>query len=185
MKSPRSLVILAVSLLVLAGCGDVKQSLGLGRSTPDEFAVVDRPPLSMPPDFGLRPPRPGAPRPQEVDMSQRANDVLFAGADKKADALANRSEQSAAEKALLAQSGADKAPSDIRSVINQESAEKVGVSEHLVQELLWWKKDQPQGTTVDAAAEAARIKEAKDKGEPINKGATPVIEKDKGGFLGL
>src|SRR6202012_3226120 len=94
-------------------------------------------------------------------------------------------EPSGAEKALLEQSGADKAPSDIRDTINRESSEKVGVSDHLVNDLLWWKKDEPQGTTVNAPAEAERIKEAKDKGEPLNQSATPVIEEQKSGWLGL
>ncbi len=155
----------------------------MGRNAPDEFAVVERPPLSMPPDFSLRPPRPGAPRPQEVDTSQRANETLFGGGI--SPGVSTGDEPSDAEKVLLTQTGADKADPGIRAEIERESSEKVGVSEHLVQDLLWWKKDEPPGTTVDAAAEAKRIQEAKDKGEPINQGATPVIEKDKGGWLGL
>ena len=180
----RSTAALALVLLSLAACGDVKESLGLGRNPPDEFAVVDRPPLSMPPDFGLRPPQPGAPRPQEVDLTQRANQVLFnPDGSEKTGAIG---EPSDTEKALLQEAGADKAPSDIRDTINRESSQKVGVSEHLVNELLWWKKDEPTpATTVDAAAEAQRIKEAKDKGEPINQSATPIIEQSKSGFLGL
>ena len=40
--------------LALGGCGGVRQSLGLVRTSPDEFAVVAKPPLVLPPDFGLR-----------------------------------------------------------------------------------------------------------------------------------
>jgi len=39
-------------------------------------------------------------------------------------------------------------------------------------DLLWWKKDEPQGTTFDAPAETARLKEAKDKGESLNRAGT-------------
>ena len=176
-----SILVLSFVCAALAGCGSMREDLGLGRSTPDEFAVIDRPPLAIPPDFGLRPPVPGAPRPQEVDQSLHASDTLFGSSDKPA---ANHT-LSAAERALVAQSGADKAPPDIRNTINSESTAKVDVEPHLVNELLWWKKDAPQGTVVNADAEAERIKQAKDKGEPINSGATPVIEKEKSGWLGL
>jgi hypothetical protein len=183
MISTRSLLILGLAALSLTACGDVREDLGLGRNAPDEFAVVDQPPLSMPPDFDLRPPQPGAARPQAVDMKQRANDVLFNGsASSTKDSSIPASD---AEKALLEKTGADKADPNIRQVVDREAAQKVVSSPHLVDQLLWWKKEPPPGTTVDAAAEAARIKEAKDKGEPLNKGATPVIERQKTGWLGL
>jgi len=38
----------------------------------DEFAVVTKAPLIMPPDYNLRPPRPGAARPQEQSERQQA-----------------------------------------------------------------------------------------------------------------
>lgn len=177
----RSFLVLGLICVSLTACGGVRESLGLGRSPPDEFAVVDRPPLAMPPDFGLRPPVPGAPRPQEVDVSQHASAALF-GSDL---AAPQNASMSPAEKALLAQTGADKALPDIRSVINTESSQMVDVSPHLMEQLLWWKNDAKPGMVVDAAAEARRIKEAKDKGEALNKTATPVIERDKPGWLGL
>jgi hypothetical protein len=80
MTSPRYVVVnLVLVMVVLTACSNVRESLGLGRSAPDEFAVADRPPLSIPPDFGLRPPQPGLPRPQEIDQSKRANDIVFGG----------------------------------------------------------------------------------------------------------
>ncbi len=180
MTSLRLFALLGLTALVLAACSDVRESLGLGRSPPDEFAVADRPPLSMPPDFGLRPPKPGAPRPQEADTTKKASDVLFASNSQPAD-----TEASDAEKALLTETGATKADPNIRQVIDRENSERVVGSKHLLQELLWWKNDAQPGTAVDATAEAARIKEAKEKGEPLNQGATPVIERQKGGWLGL
>jgi hypothetical protein len=187
-----SFAILALlAALAVSGCSDVRESLGLGRSSPDEFTVVDRPPLSIPPDFALRPPRPGAPRPQEVDPGQQANQALFGasgGGAAAADVSAATGQSGASdiEKELLAKTGGDKASPDIRTVINAEAAEKTEVNEHLVQELLFWKKDEPPGTAVvDARAEAARIKAAKDSGQPLNQGATPIIEREKTGWLGL
>jgi hypothetical protein len=63
-------------MLALAGCSDFKQAIGLEPTMPDEFAVESNPPLVVPPDFDLRPPAPGAPRPQEVSMAKQAEQVI-------------------------------------------------------------------------------------------------------------
>ncbi len=47
---------LLTAILALSGCSDVKQELGVGRNSPDEFMVVKRAPLTLPPDYTLRPP---------------------------------------------------------------------------------------------------------------------------------
>src|ERR1700749_332981 len=98
MRSSHLLTILGLSALLLAGCGEVRESLGLGRNAPDEFAVVDRPPLSMPPDFDLRPPQPGAPRPQAVDLKERASTLVLGSAPAEGE---KPSDMSDTEKALL------------------------------------------------------------------------------------
>ncbi|MGI9421032.1 MAG: DUF3035 domain-containing protein [Geminicoccaceae bacterium] len=50
-----------VSSLGLVGCGGgtVQEALGYEQRGPDEMAVIRRPPLIVPPDYNLRPPRPG------------------------------------------------------------------------------------------------------------------------------
>jgi len=62
--------------LVTSGCTDLKRAIGLERAPPDEFAVESRAPLTMPPDFDLRPPQPGAPRPQEKSSDQQARQAI-------------------------------------------------------------------------------------------------------------
>jgi Protein of unknown function (DUF3035) len=69
----------AVGLLgvtLLAGCSDFKQMVGLDQPMPDEFAVESRAPLTIPPDFNLRPPEPGAPRPQEKSAQTEAQQII-------------------------------------------------------------------------------------------------------------
>jgi hypothetical protein len=61
---------------LLPGCTDLKRSIGLEKTSPDEFAVESRAPLTMPPDFELRPPQPGAARPQEKSSGQQARQVI-------------------------------------------------------------------------------------------------------------
>jgi hypothetical protein len=66
---------LSVSLL-LPGCTDFRRIVGMDRVGPDEFAVESRAPLTIPPEFDLRPPQPGAPRPQEATAADKARKVI-------------------------------------------------------------------------------------------------------------
>ena len=70
-----------VAMSLLAACGGRGDRPGVmaGRTTLDAFAVSKRAPLTIPPDFVLVPPKPGAPRPQEADSSQQALSAMFAG----------------------------------------------------------------------------------------------------------
>ncbi|MGE0257169.1 MAG: DUF3035 domain-containing protein [Alphaproteobacteria bacterium] len=65
-----------VSLAALPGCRDVRMAIGMDQGGPDEFAVESRAPLLIPPDFNLRPPQPGAARPNEVTAADRARRVI-------------------------------------------------------------------------------------------------------------
>lgn len=66
------------ALLLVAGCGggNWKQAVGIEPTSPDEFAVESRAPLTMPPDYNLRPPEPGAARPQERNVASKAQGVV-------------------------------------------------------------------------------------------------------------
>jgi hypothetical protein len=61
---------------MLSGCGELRTAMGIERVGPDEFAVESRAPLVVPPDFDLRPPQPGAPRPQEKTAAEKARSVI-------------------------------------------------------------------------------------------------------------
>jgi|ERR1700720_4349972 hypothetical protein len=75
-RGPFLLVVASLcSTSLLAGCG-FRQLIGLDRTGPDEFAVESRAPLTIPPDFELRPPQPGASRPQEVSAAERARKAI-------------------------------------------------------------------------------------------------------------
>ena len=76
----RTAGIFLVAAGLLAGCSEARQAMGLGKRAPDEFTVVKRAPLSLPPQYSLRPPEPGAPRPQEPSPTEQARQqVLGAG----------------------------------------------------------------------------------------------------------
>src|SRR5579871_6018174 len=96
------LVGVVVAALALSGCGGARRALGLQKTAPDEFAVVNHGPLVMPPDYDLRPPVPGADRPQELPASEQARSVLLGRA--KLDALRKQG-LSKGEVGLLAKAG--------------------------------------------------------------------------------
>lgn len=77
MNKTTSLILLAIGSTTLAACGSGGGILG--RERPDEFAVQRQAPLVVPPDFNLKPPVPGAPRPNEGTAAEQALDVLFGG----------------------------------------------------------------------------------------------------------
>src|SRR3546814_3989738 len=72
------LLIVAGLALAVSACGGFRENLGLTKQSPDEFRVVSRAPLTLPPDYNLRPPEPGAPRPQVGTPSQQAERAVFA-----------------------------------------------------------------------------------------------------------
>lgn len=53
MRKLTALVGLAV--LALSACAGVKDKMGLAKQSPDEFMVMSRAPLSLPPDYTERP----------------------------------------------------------------------------------------------------------------------------------
>ena len=50
-----SMIIGLVIVLGATACSDYRRAIGTEKSTPDEFQVVVRPPLSLPPEFTKRP----------------------------------------------------------------------------------------------------------------------------------
>lgn len=75
-RMPVAAVLCLFGTAMLQGCGDLRRAIGLEHTMPDEFAVESRAPLTIPPDFDLRPPRPGAVRPQEKTADQAARQAL-------------------------------------------------------------------------------------------------------------
>src|SRR6185369_13259993 len=144
---------------VLAGCEATKETLGLTKRSPDEFQVVSRAPLSLPPDYNLRPPTPGAPRPQEGTPRDQAKAAVFntpdaAIADKVPPAIGEGSEgaaQSAGESALLQSAGISGVNPNIRKLVDAETDQDQADSVSLADELTFWRDPQPYGTVIDPA----------------------------------
>ena len=149
-------------------------------SGPDEFAVVTRAPLSMPPDYGLRPPRPGAVRPNETSPRDDARSKLLRN-------LGNQTGRSAAsepedgkftggESAFLKRADALNPDPEIRYIVERESG-RIKEDNSLVDALVFWRRKTPPKSLVNPKLEAERLRDNAALGKPATAGKTPIIEK--------
>lgn len=187
LMSPRipSLIALTALSLSLAACGgdSLKDTLGYGKSAPDEFAVITKAPLVIPPDFALRPPQPGAVRPQEAAFEPSlAAERALTGNEQAGTGSAGS--VSPGEQTLLANTGGDEANPRIRQVVNSEMRTLVEKDKTFTDDVLFWRqKPAPDARTVDAEAERRRIEQNAAEGKAVNDGETPSITPAKPGFF--
>ncbi|MGV9006219.1 MAG: DUF3035 domain-containing protein [Brevundimonas sp.] len=160
-RSAAVLSIVAVSALSLGACSGMRQSIGLTKITPDAFLTVSTAPLTVPPEYGLRPPAPGQPRPQELAPESAARQIL----------LGQRQAvtRTAGEQMFVAQAGADRADPLARYVVDDEFGDLAHKEESFANRLLFWRRDVPSTqaptvsqtadgpVTIDAATEADRL----------------------------
>ena len=160
----------------LGSCDAVSEVFTEKKSGPDEFAVFSEPPLSMPPNFGLRPPRPGVPRPQKSTPRFQAKRAML-GAGRGNPVLRPPPHGSSlGVQVLLRVTGALEANPDIRALINEESSLVATGDKMLTDRLLFWRgaKDEP---VVDPAKEAERIRDAIEQGQPVTGEESPTIQR--------
>ena len=158
--------VIAVAALVaaagLAGCQSTRTALGMTKVTPDEFRVVTKAPLVLPPDYSLRPPAPGEPRPQELQPESAARTALLGQREGEV--------RSDGEKLLVAKAGADKADPLIRYVVDDEFGDVAHKDKSFADKVMFWHSDKKAqaaatpstagadtATPVDAASEEQRI----------------------------
>jgi hypothetical protein len=245
--------VVMLGLLPIGGCaqGSVQDALGMGKRSPDEFAVVRRAPLIVPPDFELRPPEPGAPRPNigrtsdqarvaltgnqaepstaaqvlagatppaagqtgapgltagtlgSVPASAIADDLLAAGTNMPPNGSTARARSSAAsaidgvrpavaagatrgEVAMVALAGGNQADPDIRRTIAEENQALADVEASLFTRIVQWREPSTLGATIDAPAEAQRLRDNKIAGRAPTAGDTPtVINRRQSALQGL
>jgi hypothetical protein len=173
--------------LALSGCEAARSLSGLDKQPPDEFAVVTRAPLSVPPDFGLRPPAPGAERPQEQTVRNEARDILLRNSAVSPQEAARQAVSSgrfsAGEAALLSRAGALNADPGIRQIVNRESTAIAEANSGFLDKVIFWQEPEKPGKVVDADQESRRLREVRAMGDAPNKGDVPVIERKRRGWL--
>ena len=138
MKTPLSLMALGAACLATSAC-----TSGGGTRTPDEFRVVTKAPLTVPPDYSLRPPGAGQSVPPEVEAAKEDNVSAFG--------TTLGTNASASERALVAAAGANAVSPLIRTQLDYEQSKSIRKSQSVADKVLFWRKDNP-----DDAASAAK-----------------------------
>lgn len=170
------LLMVAGLALAVSACGTgFRDQLGLTKQSPDEFRVVSRAPLTLPPDYNLRPPEPGAPRPQVGTSAQQAERAVFANAQGGVQQAS--APRTAGEQALLQAAGAPQADPNIRLIVDRETKQINAESDRFVDALVFWNSQPPAGTLVDPVAERRRLQENAALGQSPTTGPTPQIER--------
>ncbi len=185
------LIIGLLSACILTACasGEVRENLGLNREAPDEFRVVSRPPLSVPPDFYLRPPEPGAPSFGTPQAEDGGRSIVFQDdgapvtrilqkpkAKTAVDPVVSSSLTSSGEANLLQRAGAGKADPAIRRKLESASQSEQKDRNDDLTPLDKWLGLKGSDPVVDAREEAKRIRRNIDGGKPVNEGEVKTVD---------
>ncbi|MBV9994638.1 MAG: DUF3035 domain-containing protein [Caulobacteraceae bacterium] len=165
----------------LCGCHATSRAFGLSKVTPDEFRVVTKAPLVLPPDYSLRPPAPGEPRPQELQPEEAARAALDQrrGADQRSDG----------EKLLISRAGGDHADPLIAYEVDDEFGGIAHKDKGFADWVMFWRRDKPAAppaghlpdqasTPIDPGSEENRLKQ-------LTGGGTVVIAREGGSKVKL
>ena len=166
--SPMVSIVLGLSALTMmtSGCSSVDEALGKTKSAPDEFEVVVRPPLTLPPNFNLNPENDTAEAPvSSTDAVSVSTRVLTKNATTDASIFDD----------LF---GTDERVAGIRQLVDEETY-GIQLERRLPIELIFG--GQPNvGPNLDSAKEARRLRDAFEKGEGITITPTPAIDPIEG-----
>jgi hypothetical protein len=160
----------AALLISVSGCESIRNFVA-GKEPPDEFAVVTKAPLIIPPDYNLKPPKPGIAPLNQVSPTQSAEAALYSE-DPKAVASTIGGTYSEAEKMLLAQTGAASASDSIRQQIAADNSNQQSADESFTDQLLFGSTSTGDAP-LNADAEKARLDAARVR-TPAPPAAAPV-----------
>ena len=144
---------LGCAALIVTGCTSTSRALGLEKSAPNEFNILTKAPLIVPPEYNLRPPAIGASSAENNYTQRSAREALLGDID--------ATEPSNGEIALMARAGVNRANQEIRLEIDgANSVERK--SESFTDRVLFWQNGQlfdAQGNPapLDAETEARRL----------------------------
>ena len=170
------------ALLTGAALTACSSSGALGnRNAPDEFAIVTKAPLVVPPDYALRPPRPGETRPQEMSSADRARQLMMGDAE--------AAPPTRGELALIQEAGALDVDQNIRAILSAENGGQATKDASLANRILFWQVDGDQiddtSAPLQVEDEAAWMEQRRKSIESVTGGAPVTIAKDDEGVLRL
>mgnify|MGYP001249048257 CR=1 FL=1 len=108
-------------LLILNNCSKIKESAGVTRNAPDEFKVIENPPLVIPPDFELVSPEQLKQKEIENTDKKLAEEILF-GLEE--ESISNEENLSTIDN-ILSNSNVNEASNEIRKEIDETFANEM------------------------------------------------------------
>ena len=161
MKKPILIPLCLLAGLALPGCSSFDQALGLSKSSPDEFQVVVRPPLTVPPNFSLDPVEDEATTQAPADAVTVSGAVLTGG---------DRTTASGFDGLF----GLDRIRPGIRTTVDEETL-GIQYDSRLPVHVLFG--GQPNvGPTLSPEAEAIRIRDAQSRDGSLTDTPTPAVD---------
>ena len=135
--------------MLLSGCQSIREATGAAKTPPDEFTVLTKSPLVIPPDFNLRPPQQGIASRNDPDAGETGGNLnLPQGGTTAANLGAAYSE---GEKLLLTKTNALSVDPNIRKTVTTD----VGLEDQgpgFAQKVLFQGADPPKPATMPGAA---------------------------------
>ncbi|MCU0881770.1 MAG: DUF3035 domain-containing protein [Hyphomonadaceae bacterium] len=171
-KSPIALATLLTATIAISGCAAFSQAVGSGKVAPDEFRVVSKAPLVVPPEFNLRPPRPGEARPLELRPDMQARSAVFG--------VSMGASASPGEQQLVANLGASNADPRIRDILDSETGDLARKPDSFADRLLG-RRTGPMDTQaeIDATGEAERLASERQAINSATGGQAPTIQQNR------
>mgnify|MGYP001118927450 CR=1 FL=1 len=159
------LLIFFLTLNFFYGCSKIRESAGVTRKSPDEFLVIENPPLVIPPDYSLIPPD----QLQEKDIDniekELAEEILFGLEENN---ITEESQLSTMNQILL-EANTGKVSDSIRDEIDKEFVKEMSAN---IFQFEW--KDEKE--VLDAVKESERIRKKNFNNESIAEGDIPTIK---------
>jgi len=163
--------ILFFSFVIINGCSGVKEKIGLIKKAPDEFQVYENKPLTLPPNFDLRPPVDG-----NIENQEESSEKLIFSEDNEKDESLSLSDE-----ILLISVGEKDSDKNIRKIINEENSiqevEKSLLDKILDFDLIFEVQDKEESHEINAEKERIDMLKDEDKNIKVNNQAT-IIEKE-------
>lgn len=139
----------------LSACTQTTKALGITKNSPDEFNILTKAPLVVPPEYNLRPPQLGTSNAENNYSQKSAREALIGDIDE--------TEPTRGEVVLMSKAGVGRANQEIRLEIDgSNSVERK--SKSFSDQVLFWRDGQviqPDGSPMDPEVEARRIESMK------------------------
>ena len=155
MRLKTLMLITACAAMGLSACNTTSKALGLTKNAPNEFNILTKAPLVVPPEYNLRPPQIGTSSAENNYSQKSAREALIGDVDE--------AEPTRGEVVLMSKAGVGRANQEIRLEIDgANSVERK--SKSFSDQVLFWRDGkviQPDGSPMDPELEAKRMESMK------------------------